>query len=414
MLPDDAPLVTDTRILILQHPNERRRKNLSTVPLLRLVLKHVTVKVGYEFTLDDLPTSTAAGVTTTPLLLYPGENAISLDENGSDSSLLQTIPTLDRQASREHCSFNAKNAPPPFLLIAIDGTWSEAKRMARSSPTLLEACQKVQFTRDASDDCIYDAVRREPAGHCLSTLEAVAQALARLEPPGTTAAATAQRTLRAVVQRHVDRHLINADICAARSAGKAAKKLYEKNKRRREIELELFPSTSRRSSEKQETDAVGVELRKPMETVRLQDGAMIRPLRQSDAVLVESWWEHRTSKSLAMVSRQIELDGGVACLGVEVEGALVACIMRYQGGALGMLHCHSAFRRRGYASALLQHATRALELRGEECIASIVDGNTASEALFVAAGWERENPAVKKGTGRRKARRKWIKRQRCD
>lgn len=285
--------------------------------------------------------------------------------------------------------------------------------MARDSPSLLAACQQVQFTSE-HHNCIYDAVRKEPAGHCLSTLEACAKALSLLETSATkTNNNNTQHYLEAVLQRHVDTHLINARLCAPRSVGKAARKLYEKNKRRREIELELFvkdtPITSSSSTENGAKANGSTTIRKPTESVVLDDGAVIRPLQIADAAIVDSWWDYRSEKSFGLVSRRIVLDGGIACLGVEVDGDLVACIVRYEGGALGMLHCKDEYRRRGYAIALLNHVTRTLEALGEERVAFIVDGNTASEALFTKAGWVREDPTMKKGTGKRRAKRKWIK-----
>ena len=44
----DKPIQTSTNVLILQHPRERRRKSLSTTPLVDLVLEKCTVKVGYN------------------------------------------------------------------------------------------------------------------------------------------------------------------------------------------------------------------------------------------------------------------------------------------------------------------------------------------------------------------------------
>ncbi len=355
-------LVTKTDVLILQHPNERRKKNLSTVPLLKLVLENVSVKVGYSFSLGDLPKE------KTPLLLYPGNDAVPLDQpTETPNSLLSDLE--DR------------------VLIIFDGTWTEAKRMARDSPSL-QSCQQVQFTQP--NRSIYDAVRKEPEEHCLSTLEATAKALAYLEENNV-----ASNCLEKALQHHVDTHLINAKENAVRSAGRSQRKLFEKNKRRREIEIEVF--------------GLNVPTKKTPNYVRLDDGATIRPLRVSDAETVNSLWEYRDKKSLELIRRRIQLDNGEVCLGVELDGRLVAWIVRYEGGALGMLHCDEAHRRKGYASELLSRATKILKERNEECVAFIVDGNSASEALFTKNGWVRENPKAKKGTGRRKAKRKWIR-----
>jgi GNAT superfamily N-acetyltransferase len=91
---------------------------------------------------------------------------------------------------------------------------------------------------------------------------------------------------------------------------------------------------------------------------------------------------------------------------------LVACIIRYQDGALGMLHVDDAYRRRGLGAALLSEATKASPrtkwMDCPPCFAYILDGNKESEALLTKQGWVREDPTVKKGTGRRRAKRKWI------
>lgn len=77
----DKPVRTSTQVLILQHPMERRRKSLSTTPLVALVLEKCTVKVGYNFTperLDLVQECFAKG--RKPLLLFPGEDSITLDQ----------------------------------------------------------------------------------------------------------------------------------------------------------------------------------------------------------------------------------------------------------------------------------------------------------------------------------------------
>ena len=394
-IPDER-IETKTHLLILQHPNERRKKNFSTVPLLRLVLQNVQVLVGYTFDAEQLtPLSEALSQGRQPLLLYPGPGAVSLDDE--PSLLKQESPSkLQNPSSRQDMLQSDEN-----LLIVVDGTWTEAKRMIRDSPSLLNKCQLVQFTNEATS--IYNSIREEPEPHCLSTLEACAKALRLLEPSPKTEIVVDY--LHGVLQSHVNFHLVNARMMAPRSAGKSTAKLYAKNKRRREIELELFADMKSTSS----NSDMEVEVKRSVRQRRiLEDGAVLRSLMPSDAKLVDSWWEYQSSKSLPLVSRRIEIDNGMACLGVEVGGSLVACILRYEGGALGMLHVEEKYRRRGYGSALLQQATQILKESDEERVAFIVDGNHASETVFEAAGWERDDPNIKRRTGKRRAKRKWV------
>lgn len=389
VLPSDLISTAFTDILILQHPNEFRKRNLSTVPLIRLVLQNVQVRVGYSFDLEQLaPVQQALSAGVKPLLLYPGDYAISLDDASNDGVPLSTL--------LQHSPLNQDATGIQHLLIVVDGTWSEAKRMVRDSRNLLETCQQVQFASKVSS--IYDAVRPEPDGHCLSTLEACAKALSYLEP---TTAQEAVHYLHASLELHVKTHVKNAEILEPRNVGVAVQRLYEKNKRRREIEKTMFENVTPKT-----IDKVFVEPTRRF----LGNGAILRSLETDDATLVDSWWDYQSAKSRSLVSRRIDIDGGVACLGIEVDGTLVACILRYEGGALGMLHVKEEYRRRGYAQTLLEEATRTVQARGEECIAFIVDGNNASEALFTKLGWVRADlHMLKKQTGNRRAKRKWVK-----
>ena len=78
-LPEEL-INTSTTVLILQHPRERRRRSLSTVPLMPLVLKKCEVKSGYRFTPLQLDLVTEwLNKGQKPLLLFPGPSALSLD-----------------------------------------------------------------------------------------------------------------------------------------------------------------------------------------------------------------------------------------------------------------------------------------------------------------------------------------------
>ena len=73
--PANQKIHLQTQILILQHPVEFRRKTVSTVPLIKLILEHVQILVGRSFDgsrqlksiIDD-----AIEDGRIPLLLFPG------------------------------------------------------------------------------------------------------------------------------------------------------------------------------------------------------------------------------------------------------------------------------------------------------------------------------------------------------
>lgn len=68
-------------------------------------------------------------------------------------------------------------ASPPRTLLVVDGTWINARKLVDRSP-LLSALPRVGFTPLQPGNY---RIRKEPAEHCLSTIEAVAYVLDVLE-----------------------------------------------------------------------------------------------------------------------------------------------------------------------------------------------------------------------------------------
>jgi len=66
---------------------------------------------------------------------------------------------------------------PPATLVVLDGTWNQARKMLARSERL-QRLARVAFTPTAPGAY---RIRREPAAHCLATVEAVVQVLGRLE-----------------------------------------------------------------------------------------------------------------------------------------------------------------------------------------------------------------------------------------
>jgi hypothetical protein len=66
---------------------------------------------------------------------------------------------------------------PPPVLVVVDGTWSNAKKVVQNCP-LLSALPRVSLTPDRPGNY---RIRKEPEAHCLSTIEAVAAVLEHLE-----------------------------------------------------------------------------------------------------------------------------------------------------------------------------------------------------------------------------------------
>lgn len=78
-------------------------------------------------------------------------------------------------------------------LVAIDGTWAQAKNIFRCTPALHTA-RRVCFSSGVNGEYTF---RREPQQHCLSTLESLAHALPLLEPEAHVGAKARQALLTA-------------------------------------------------------------------------------------------------------------------------------------------------------------------------------------------------------------------------
>ena len=130
------------------------------------------------------------------LLLFPGPNA----------TVLEDCDAMDRlQSNAVAClssdNIDVEHRTTKYLLIIVDGTWTQAKRMVRNSPVLMQKCNPIQFT-GTDDVSIYDSIRKQPDTHCLSTLESCVRTLQLLEPNNTNTKEASRHlldSLRAII-----------------------------------------------------------------------------------------------------------------------------------------------------------------------------------------------------------------------
>jgi DTW domain-containing protein len=184
-----TPMDIRTRVVVLQHPQERDR-NLGTVPLLQAMLPKVEVVVGLSWPslarlLDDGdadPLRWAA--------LYPGSLPRELLRNEQTTPVLR----LDRNG-------NALG-PVPYLegLLVLDGSWSQAKTLWWRNPWLLKVQRLVLHPKEPS---IYGRLRKEPRREAVSTLESVADALV-FNGESKAVRDSLRRVFRTMVQRARD------------------------------------------------------------------------------------------------------------------------------------------------------------------------------------------------------------------
>lgn len=135
-----------TRVVFIQHPLEAR-VGISTCRMAHLSLPNSELHIALQA--EDIPALAARLAQPDTALLFPADDATDVE----------------------------KLVTPPKTLVVVDGTWSNAKKLFERSP-LLKALPRIGFVPRAPGNY---RIRKEPAEHCLSTIEAVAQVLEKLE-----------------------------------------------------------------------------------------------------------------------------------------------------------------------------------------------------------------------------------------
>jgi len=143
------PIDTQTRVVILQHPRESDVP-INTARIAQLALPNSSLHVGLDFAQDSALRALLRDSQAPPVLLYPSEDARDL----------------------------AREPPPgPVTLVVIDGTWWQASKLFKLNP-FLQTLPRYGLAPSAESRY---RIRREPAAHCLSTIEALETALSLLE-----------------------------------------------------------------------------------------------------------------------------------------------------------------------------------------------------------------------------------------
>jgi DTW domain-containing protein len=167
-----TPLTTRREVLILQHPREPDQE-LGSAIVAHLALPRSTLRVGLSW--PNL--SKALGHPAQAkewLVLYLGSTRPRRSDK--PSTPISPLLLIDRRGP-------ALPPSPAALdgirgIVALDGTWSQAKSLWWRNAWLLKLQRAILAPREPS---LYRQLRREPRHDSLSTLEAIALALAALE-----------------------------------------------------------------------------------------------------------------------------------------------------------------------------------------------------------------------------------------
>lgn len=142
-------LPTRTRVLLLQHPRECR-VGYGTARLAHLALPNSELRVALDFAPDPVVQAVLAPGAGS-YVLFPRHDAIAIAELPRDQ---------------------------PTTLVVIDGTWRQARKLLKLNPAIA-TLPAISLTPRRPSGYL---IRKQPADYCLSTIEAVAEALQALEP----------------------------------------------------------------------------------------------------------------------------------------------------------------------------------------------------------------------------------------
>lgn len=140
------PADSRTRVVFLQHPLEAKVP-ISTCRMAHLSLPNSELHVGLG----------AEGSARLEALCREADTWVLFPS--PDATPLEALPQ------------------PPRNLVVVDGTWDNARKVVNNSP-LLSALPRIRFSPERPGNY---RIRKEPREHCLSTIEAVAHVLGRLE-----------------------------------------------------------------------------------------------------------------------------------------------------------------------------------------------------------------------------------------
>lgn len=153
------PFRAEPQIVLLQHPAEQRN-GIGTARMTHHCITNSKLIFGCQFEDNSDVNELIHEPDHHCVVLYPSKRSLNLSS--------KTLPEI--QASFPH--------DKKLVVFIIDGTWYSAKKMINHSPNLA-ALPHISFIPKQASEY---KIRRQPAEQCVSTIEAVHQILAMLEP----------------------------------------------------------------------------------------------------------------------------------------------------------------------------------------------------------------------------------------
>ena len=176
------PFAPKIEFVILIHPEEARR-HIASARMAHLNLSNSHFLVGEDFSEDRRLAKLLNDESRSHWLLYPGESAIALHEDGCASEYWQTVGPSNQAT-----------------VYVIDGTWRKVGRMVASRPELL-GLRRLAFQPPHPSRF---QIRKQPAAYCWSTLEAISYIIERTNAAELSDANVLQNCFLSMVEQQIE------------------------------------------------------------------------------------------------------------------------------------------------------------------------------------------------------------------
>lgn len=178
------PFHTKNRFTLLIHPMEFKKERTGTGRISHMGLENSSLIDGVNFDGDKRFEAELNDPCYTPMVLYPGPDAVNLSEIQSKTEL------PDR-------------GEKPLKLFVIDGTWPCAKKMMKETKSL-HSIPRVSFTSSRKSEFL---IKQQPHELCLSTIESLHQVLIELKRLGLESGETPIDNLTDIFGKMVERQI---------------------------------------------------------------------------------------------------------------------------------------------------------------------------------------------------------------
>lgn len=201
-----APVKTRLHILILQHPQEPD-KELGSARIAHLALENSTMRIGLSW--PNLARALGRpAVHGNWAVLYLGGRSGKSNVGPGASPRLGMVTKTGKVVEFSGAEIEG--------IVALDGTWAQAKTMWWRNPWLLKL---QRLTLNPLRPSLYGRLRKEPRRECLSTIESIAEALEALGEDATVCESLRAHFARLLQKCKTRRAIRGPDLASGPAAG---------------------------------------------------------------------------------------------------------------------------------------------------------------------------------------------------